>query len=531
MTGVKESFNILKSGYVKEQKAYTRQDLAKIFLCDDDDLTKIIKQLRYNKMIKISKSSSEDADMSSVADEVLDVTDAIANVDGYSYTFTFVGIFIIGGFVLKCYPKYIDDVEDEQDLLRKFKKVLRAIEKYNKDKNAQDIKMLTDTNENKGFNLLEVILFLLDDYYNYGVYCNDKTIIESNGIGAILWDRTVDQVQPIIVNNRPYYTELLTRKRVDEQENYFRRLHEYILTECSVLLTNHHLFECFDDLSPVELTDVQLDDFGDIEYILYRLERELSEQFNTRKQQLLRTMHTYIANKKGTYESIALSVYGTITFHRVWEDVCAKVMQNKLRNPLKEWFVRDIGALHQDYDNESIPRLIDIIAKPKWVGYSTVGVKEEPSENANETLEPDVISVFTNGDEKCFAVMDAKYYKMQFKPLSGQPGVGDITKQYLYNLAYKDFIEKHEFTSVWNCFLMPVDGVEFIKRGYANMKILQFFNFGNSDKSKHYKDNIDIILMPADTMYDWYLKDKKIDDVFLKVIQLIDGEYGEKKKV
>ena len=40
--------------------------------------------------------------MSDMADEVIDVTDAIADINGYRYTFTYVGIIIIGGFVLKC---------------------------------------------------------------------------------------------------------------------------------------------------------------------------------------------------------------------------------------------------------------------------------------------------------------------------------------------------------------------------------------------------------------------------------------------
>ena len=62
--------------------------------------------------------------------------------------------------------------------------------------------------------------------------------------------------------------------------------------------------------------------------------------------------------------------------------------------------------------------------------------------------------------------------------------------------------------------------------------ILQFFNFGNGDKNKHYKDNIDTILMPASTMYDWYLSNKKLDDECLSVIRFIDsGEYGKPHKI
>ena len=285
------------------------------------------------------------------------------------------------------------------------------------------------------------------------------------------------------------------------------------------------LFEFFDNLTPIELTDVKVEDFGDKDYILYRLERELSEQFNTRKQHLLKTMHTYIANNKGAYDNDCLMVYGTTSFHKVWEEVCANVMQNDLGNTLHYLSKRDLGALHESYLAHKDKVLLDIIDKPEWVSYSGVGSQNKPQEA--DTLIPDIISILKidNDNDKWFGIFDAKYYTVQFTPkLAGQPGLGDVTKQYLYNLAYKDFIEKHDFKRVWNCFLMPVDGEAFIKRGYANMKILQFFNFGSGDKSKHYKDEIDIILMPADTMYDWYLDKVKLDKEFLSFID--KGAYG-----
>lgn len=47
-------------------------------------------------------------------------------------------------------------------------------------------------------------------------------------------------------------------------------------------------------MAGVDLTDEELDDFGDKEYILYRIENELNTQFNTRKQLVLKTMYAYI---------------------------------------------------------------------------------------------------------------------------------------------------------------------------------------------------------------------------------------------
>ena len=76
---------------------------------------------------------------------------------------------------------------------------------------------------------------------------------------------------------------------------------------------------------------------------------------------------------------------------------------------------------------------------------------------------------------------------------------------------------------------MPVDGVEFIKRGYTNLKILQSFNFGAGQENEHYKNKIDVILMPADTMYDWYLENQKMGDEFENLLLFVGNEnnYGQ----
>ena len=44
--------------------------------------------------------------------------------------------------------------------------------------------------------------------------------------------------------------------------------------------------------------------------------------------------------------------------------------------------------------------------------------------------------------ENC--LYDAKYYKIHLNEsgVSRQPGVGDVTKQYLYELAYKELAKK-----------------------------------------------------------------------------------------
>ena len=79
--------------------------------------------------------------------------------------------------------------------------------------------------------------------------------------------------------------------------------------------------------------------------------------------------------------------------------------------------------------------------------------------------------------------------------------MGDVTKQYLYQLAYKEFINAHHITKVRNCFLMPTEQDEIVIKGVAKMSILE--NLG--------LENIQIRLIPATKLYDYYLSDSHMD--------------------
>lgn len=135
--------------------------------------------------------------------------------------------------------------------------------------------MFNDSSESSSFNLLAVLLFLLQDYYENGSYSNTKEIIESNRSGEIFWDKTINETFAIIQDNRPFYVNLLTRKRVEDDFDYFKRLHECILTTASKEMKEADLLDLF-EITEVDLTDEVLDDFGEKDYILYRIENKLN---------------------------------------------------------------------------------------------------------------------------------------------------------------------------------------------------------------------------------------------------------------
>lgn len=506
----------IKHAFVREMHGYSRKELKEKLSCDDETLNKIIRILRYKKYIKIKKREDSILDMSNVADELIDVSDALANVNGYAYTFDFVGIIVLGGFIIKCYPKYI---LENHNPISQFKQVLKVLEKH--ESGQYIIKMFSERNDDKNSNLLETILFLLQDFYENGAYSQNGVIREHNGDGEIIWDRTVDSTIVIIDDDCPYYVDLITKQRIREEQNYFRMLHKYVLTECSRLLTEAGLFEYFDELSPVELSEVEREDFGSDDYILYRIERELGQQFNTHKRIILQALHSYIAQDKSLNDSEGITAFGTNSFNLVWQDVCADVLEDKLHKKLRD-LVPIIGPLQGEFATRGEETLKEIIAKPNWKGFSKDGQAGRTQEA--KTLDPDIIGLYNVASECCMAILDAKYYVVQFEPeLKGQPGLGDITKQYLYNLAYRKFLLAHNITSnnITNCFLMPTEGLAVYKRGYANMEILGFLDFIDVK-------NIDVILLPAENMYSLYLNGKHFGEDLFKLLSFGNREfYGE----
>ncbi len=296
----------------------------------------------------------------------------------------------------------------------------------------------------------------------------------------------------LLSNNRPYYTDLQTRKRVTDYYDYFKRLHECILTQASEELKDADLLDLF-EITGIDLTDEKLDDFGCKEDILFRIEQELNTQYNTRKQILLKTMYAYVDHSRSLYDTDCLSLFGTNNYSLIWETICSEILDNQLE-------VR-LGALHlpvplkSGYDPGK--KLIELIEKPLWTA---------AGKPAKDTLIPDMITI--RGSE--FFIFDAKYYNAWLEAGNvpkGQPGIESVTKQYLYQLAYQHFISDHGFTAVKNCFLFPTENSEIENRGEVSMEILLALGL----------QNIQVRFLPAKMVYDLYLSERKMDISYLNL--------------
>ena len=484
------------SGYVREQERYTKNDLKDIFSFADNEVERFIKNLKAFGVLKSVKNGNDQMEMSELTEEDIEITDDTAESGDCLYVFTYVGIITCGSRIIKVYPKYL---LTEQDHLESMKQVLKVLERYSRSE-KQIINVFNGDGDNRSFNMLAVILYLLNDYYEYGIYTNSEDIIEVNGDGDILWGKTIDESFALLQDNKPYYMELYTGRTVDDDMDYFKRLHECILTDCSEQLHTAQLDILF-DIDQIILSEEKLDDFGDTDYILERIQKELNIQFNTRRQILLKTLYAYVAQNRRLLENNdGISMFGTTAYHAVWENVCAEVFDNKLKTSLGK--LNMSVPLSKEYTPSDM--LIEIIEKPVWKGPDTEEKK------ASDTLIPDLISIPKIGNEDYFLIFDAKYYNLRLekgKTLGGNPGVGDVTKQYLYQLAYKKFIKAHNIAVVKNCFLMPTEKNEIIDKGTAKMEMLEALGL----------ENIQIRLMPAAMMYEYYLTQRKINVALLNL--------------
>jgi hypothetical protein len=480
----------MKMASVKEQKRYTRAELMELFGPGDEHAAKTIRTLKEFGILKSVRSMDSEKDISAILDGDAVIIDTDPASEVY-YVVTFVGILVVSGCILKCYPKYL---ADDSLSIEKLAQVLKVLEQYTA--REQVIRMFNDTITKERFNLLAVMLFLLRDYHEFGSYTNSKEVIETNGSGEIIWDKTINETFALLAHERPHYVDFRTRRRLDDERDFFKRLHESVLTQFSRELQEADLLTLL-DLPGVEVSDEALDALGDKDYLLYRIEGELGMQFNTRKQLVLRALYAYLSHHVTLGEVGGFSAYGTNNFHLVWESVCSHVIGNQLTTPLSALPLPT--SLQPEYDGTST--LQSLIDKAKWTGQDEAG---DFSHTADKTLIPDLVAIHEVAGRHRLVILDAKYYNIQLhrhQKLQGQPGISDVTKQYLYQQAFRKFTESHGITQIRNCFLMPTDKPKILNLGSVSLEMLSSLGL----------DNISIRLLPATEMFDHYLRGKRMN--------------------
>ena len=457
----------LKNRFVREEQPYKQAELLNMFGIAKAEGEKLFSLLlSYGVLVPVKQGGGE-----------------------LFFKFSFVGIIFFDKLIIRCFPKYIHSTATPH---AQFAQVMTVIRRYGRESKAEF--RPSGEYEHMEFSILSEALSLLDDYAEHGIYSNVIHETEMNGGGEILWDKTISSIDPFFRNDTPFYMEFHTRRVIDDEQSYVTRLHKHVLTECSQLLERADLLTLF-GIAPLYLCDERREHFGSDGYIVQLLRAELDIQFDSQKQELLRRLIRFIERR----ESLAaepLHLYGTTAFEAVWEAVCAKVFGNQLKTLLKNLPLP--MPLGQGFDVSST--LISLIPKPYW----NLDGKTFKGEG---TLIPDIAAFSLHEEKPVFAILDAKYYDYSSEHKS-LPGIGDIDKQYLYELAFKPFLAAHGITRVMNAFLMPTEGDELKHEGFVELAMLWQLGL----------ENIQLILVPAQKAYEGYLNGLGSRTCFLKAI-------------
>lgn len=469
----------MKIKIIQELKPYTFTQMKELFELSEKDSKNVIEKLRLMSFLRKINKSSLIYDLEELID--FDYTSLNLDYDDNIYVFKYVGIISIGDICFFVYPKYIVDISsDVKNKYKKFRQILDVIRKYQSKNQNHD---LIGNEDDLRFNLLSYTLDLIDSYNEHGLYSRDKSIIEINGDGEILWDRTINEESAYFNKNVPIYLDLITVNDITNENDIFRRIHSCILSECCTILEDLLEILC---IEKIILTNEYISDVGSKDYLIYIIESESTKQFVTWKQKILEKMLEYI-NKDEIKNSIDnISFVGTNSFNLIWEDVCSVAMGNSLDKTMKQLNLKPTNG-YVDSD-----LLKDVIPKPKWKHNASNKIHL-----AKKTLIPDLITV-TNGS---IYIYDAKYYNiiLNEEKVAKNPGVGDLTKQYLYELAYNDLINLNKLEVKRNAFLMPSDSKEEIILGVASFEIFSVLEPENKLR------DIEIILKPCERMYEIYL--------------------------
>lgn len=434
----------MKPIILKELKSYNTEHLLKKLKIDNDYMNEFIKELNEKKLISINKNKE--------------------------ISFKYVGIITYKEKVIFVFPKYIDK-EDSELNLQEFKPILNLLKEYSKTEKlySEELETLGLEIENDYTNKISLLINILDNYIENDIYYNEIVTDEYNGDGEILWDKTVNNVIPFIINNQVVYLDFITKLNILDDSSLITNIHKFIVNECIEFLCNTGL-----DLYlgyNLDKIDCDLEDIGDSEFIIKKLEMEMHIQFNDNKINVLKSMISFINNNFYKGDQNNINLFGTRNFYIVWEKLCSRVFKNEFESNEKE------SKYEKFYINP-----------PIWEDLKRCNMSIDESDEIitkKNRLTPDILKTYEYNDEKYLLILDAKYYNIEFSDneVKYNPGIADISKQYLYRLALNSYIEKNAIEKVENMFLFPTHNENSII-GYVSLDFIKAHISNNDENNK-----------------------------------------------
>lgn len=342
-------------------------------------------------------------------------------------SFSFVGVISLYDTVLCILPKYYEGhtLSSKQTIID-FTTIIKVLKRVHLSYEIPDQRHL-EVYEHTRFNEILAADKFLKDYLEYGIYEKSEQAYTLNSEGEVNWEMSINQLSPVFSKRQPIYSDVYTRTTISEDYNVITELHKWIIRR----YLNKYGEILGYNFSFAEDTVKDLSTLGSNEYLKTVVRKELNHTFTDREILLLKRVLSLLNSQNKNIDT-QFNLFGTGYFHVVWEAVCGEVLQNKYM------------------------KFKSLIPEPVW---NDMG----GNKTSKDTLRPDIIST-VEAEQSKFFIFDAKYYNLcyaysdEFK-VNGNPGIQDVSKQFLYSLAFKDV----SYDRKYNCFLFPKLGNSFFE--------------------------------------------------------------------
>ena len=290
--------------------------------------------------------------------------------------------------------------------------------------------------------MIEKYLYSLD--LENGLYIVHKNELELNGQGEINWETTIEQFDPVFIKGRPYYLDYMTEQAYSDENHYITQLQKCLITVWGSKLEKLGLASVIRVNVPL-LSENSLDYFGDSDYQISQINKELNVTFVTKSRETLKLMKELIQrfseNEINNYESLSFGMTGV---EHLWERACAEVFRSELDKKISACGINSTRFGSKTF-REYMPSVF-------WK-------REDERISKADGWRLDFIRYFNQK----LVILDAKYYSVNWNDdgkIEGQPGIPDIAKQMFYQMAFKDLVDNpiNTVTGFVNAFLFPHNG-------------------------------------------------------------------------
>lgn len=359
--------------------------------------------------------------------------------------FKFIGVITLSNNVIVSLPKCYtaednsigyDNIDKIADIIKIFKTYKNDTNKTSVSEDSSDEFHLEDVSDSASVSEISIADYIIKDFLNYGLYQNYYSELKPNGNGDTGWQYTVEHVDPFISNGYPIYDYTYNREILLDVQNKITELHKWAIDYC---IKKYGRILGY-DLNTMYGDYLEYDNIGSHTELLYLIQTELSNIFESRKINLLKALNSLLNRYFGSTVKGSLSLYGTSKFDTIWEYVLQKVFKDEY------------------YDEKFANKYNRDIFKPIWRDLDGFAHNASP-------IKPDIVRQV----DRSLFIFDAKYYNIQYKykydndknkklTVIDSPLSYDVLKQMYYKTRLEQEFNRSDNINIntyINCFLFP----------------------------------------------------------------------------